>query len=436
MTPHKYLFLSLIFFLPLESKPLKVDISAPSAILINADTGVVLFEKDAHRPLHPASITKLATAVYALDKKRDSLDVMVVAAMEDLGTVTPQQKNAPGSKFPPHILESDGTHIGIKVGEILPFRALMYGMILASGNDAANVIAHHVSGSIPKFMEELDVFLKKNGICETIFRNPHGLHHPEHQTTASDMAKITQMGLKIPEFREIIKTVRYPRPETNKQQESVLTHSGRLLKSGQFYYPKAIGVKTGYTSLAGHTLVAAAQQDNRTLIAVLLHCSDFRQRYRDAINLFEAAFSQQMITRTLFSKEYDHYSLAVKGGKLPVEAVLKEDFKLDYYPAEEPQFKAELHWLPVKMPIVKDQQVGEIRLITNEGAILKTASLYSTQTVSKTTYFAITEFFGKLKALLFQKTGIIILLMMTTTLWATIYYFKFASREKPASEKE
>src|SRR6185437_6437502 len=144
------------------------------------------------------------------------------------------------------------------VGEEMPLKEYLYGMMVRSGNDAANVIAEYVSGSIPTFMQELNDYLKQIGCLNTTFCNPHGLHHPDHKTTAFDMALLTREAMKNPVFREIVSTVRHKRPKTNKRPAAVLVQTNRIIKSGtQYYYPKAIGVKTGYHSRAQNTLVAA-----------------------------------------------------------------------------------------------------------------------------------------------------------------------------------
>lgn len=304
----KIIFFILPFFgLNLQAKPLKVDTFSKSAILINAETGAILYEKNARTPGYPASITKVATALYALEKKGMSLDEIATATEEAIGVVSAQAKRINNVRYPAYRLEPGGSHINIKIGEKLPLRALLYGLMLASGNDAANVIAQHTVGSIPQFMQELNTYLKQIGCRDTNFTSPHGFHDPLHLTTALDMAIITRRALKFPIFREVVKTVRYTRPETNKQPASYLVQSNKLIKQGQFNYPKAIGVKTGYTSPAGHNLVAAAENGERTLIAVLMGGDEVNKRYRDAIALFEAAFAEKKSAASSLPKKLMHF---------------------------------------------------------------------------------------------------------------------------------
>ena len=156
----------LILLSPLQgSARFKVDVSAKGAVLMNAETGAILWEKNAHTPLYPSSTTKLITALYALEKKGNAFEALVTASYDAVAAVHPSVRRSPQGKHPPYRLEFGGTHIGLKAGEILPLRALMYGLMLNSGNDAANWIAEYVSGSVPAFMEELNRFVGKKGVC-------------------------------------------------------------------------------------------------------------------------------------------------------------------------------------------------------------------------------------------------------------------------------
>jgi serine-type D-Ala-D-Ala carboxypeptidase (penicillin-binding protein 5/6) len=418
-----FLFFFLILTLITESKPLKINVSAQSALLINAETGAVLYEKDPHLPCHPASILKIATALYALEKKQESLDERLKVNSEMIYTVSPQIKKADPKKHPAYRLTTDGTMMGLKAGELISFKTLMYGLMLASGNDAANVIAEYVSGSIPQFMEELNAYLKKCGCEGTYFSNPSGLPDPEQVTTARDIARVTQMAMKHPFFQEVVKTVNYPRFEGQKEG-NFLIHNNRLLKRGAYFYPKAIGVKTGFTN-AGHNFVAAAKEGDRTLIAVLLYCGDAAQKFKDAIALFETAFAEKVITRLLLTQEHDRFSLSIRGAKIPLEAALAEDLKISYFPAEEPELKAFLHWHEVKIPITKGTRVGEIQLITQKGEIFKTAPLLASRDVEMTFFYSVQEFLKENKKAVLAISGISFLFIL--------FYFLKGRRTYPQS---
>jgi serine-type D-Ala-D-Ala carboxypeptidase (penicillin-binding protein 5/6) len=379
-----FVFFAIFLSLNLHAKPLKVDISARSVILVNAETGAILYEKEPHLPCHPASIMKIATALYAIERKQNAFDEQIKVSQDAIGVVSPQAKRVNLEKYPPYRLTTDGTSMGLKAGEVVSFRALIYGLMLPSGNDAANVIAEHIGGTIPQFMNELNQYMKKIGCSKTVFKNPSGLPHPEQWTTASDMALLTRLAMKHPFFCEVVKTTQYPRYEANKEATATyMSQHNRLLKRGAFFYPKAIGVKTGFTD-AGHTFVAAAKDGERTLIAVILYSGNAAESFRNAIALFEAAFAEKLVNRVLLTKEYDHFNLTLKGGKAPLEASLSEDLSVIYFPAEEPELKAFLKWNELTLPIKNGEPVGEVQLITPDGRVFKKASLIASKDVEAT----------------------------------------------------
>jgi len=165
------LFFILFFalFIQLSADPLKLKVSAKSAILINAKTGAILYEKNAHSRAYPASLTKIATCLYALKKNNKELDELVTCPNHCLRKMNKSVKIAHNYKDPAYILEPDGTHFWIKRGEELPFRDLLYGMMLASGNDAANFIAHYIGGNI-FFVGWRFVSLRSYSLVETMVR--------------------------------------------------------------------------------------------------------------------------------------------------------------------------------------------------------------------------------------------------------------------------
>lgn len=373
----------LIFGSALTAKPLKVEVTAPSAILMNAETGAILYAKNIHEKQYPASITKVATALYVLEKKGHALDAFLEASHSALKTVHANVRQASDSKYPSHTLEHDGTAMRVLPGEKLPLYSYLHGLLLCSGNDAANILAEYTSGSIEQFVTELNQYLQSHGIKETHFSNPHGLHHHEHWTTSYDMALMTRLALKHETFRQIVKSVKYECPPSNKQPARTFAQHNKLVKPGPYFYPKAIGVKTGYVAKAGHTFVGAATHEGRTLIAVLMNCPESQHRFRDSIKLFEAAFNEKLLTRVLFAKESDHFTLQIPGAQRPLEAVLKDDLVLSYYPAEEPAFFAEIAWKKNKLPIQAQEVVGMLRLVSEEGKILNELPVFAAHTVDQ-----------------------------------------------------
>ena len=414
------LFLVVISSLSAESTKLALSVNAEAAILVNADTGAILYQKNAHEHHYPASITKIATALYAMQIVPNDFDVIITADQDCIGTVTEDALRRSKYTMPAYLLIPDGSHIGIKKGEQLSLRDLLYGMMLASGDDAANVIAKYAGGTIPEFMEGLNTYIGNLGCRDTVFKNPHGLHHPDQHTTAFDMSIMGRELLKNPLLREIVSTVRYTRPKTNKQESYVMIQGNRLLRSGPQYYSKAIGIKTGYYSLAASTLVAAAKDGDRTLIAVLLKTKERKDMFLDANKMFETAFSQPKVERVLLHGGIQKYVLEMPGANIPVRAYLKEDVVIDYYPAEEPAVKCRLYWnQDNKLPIIKNQLIGEVVIESVQGAVLKKSSLYAVDGVEMTWWNSIKSKFSR-------KSGVIIFLVIVA---ATIAgYFVLARR--------
>lgn len=342
--------------------------NAESAIVMNAATGRVLYEKNSHQLQFPASITKAATALYALKMKGDQLESMITADAEAIASVSEEAIRRSDYTLPSHYVEQGSCHMGIKKGEELKLRDLFYGMLLPSANDAANVIAGFVSGSIPQFVKELNAYVKTIGCKNTHFCNPHGLHHPKHLTTAYDMALIAKEALKIPFFQEVVKTVRFTRPKTNKQEPSTLVQSNKLLrKNGKYYYDKAIGIKTGHTSQALNTFIGAASDEERTLIVVLLKTKERSDIFADAIKAFDTAFNEIKVERILISPGKQKFVLNHKAANKPIQTYASKQISVQYYPSEEPKIHSFLRWDATQLPIAKGQRVGEV-IIQNESA--------------------------------------------------------------------
>jgi D-alanyl-D-alanine carboxypeptidase (penicillin-binding protein 5/6) len=384
----RYLIYSAFFVISgLNAAPISISVFASSAILINANNGKVLFEKQADQKQFPASTTKIATCLLAL-KKKANLEESVKCSLDCLLKIPQKLKIAHQYQDPPYRLEPDGKSYGIYPGEILSLKDLMYGMMLHSANDASNVIAHHLSGGdISSYLEEVNSYVRSIGCLNTQFYNPHGLHYPKHVSTARDLARLAQEAIQIPEFLEIIQTVNYERPKTNKQPERIVWTSNRLLKKGPFYYPKAFGIKLGYHAAGGGCFVGAAKDEDRVLISVVLHCKNAAEAFKDTIRMFDAAFSEKILTRQLINHEESVFVQVVKEGNGPVHARLKEDLAIQFFPSEEEELKPELCWSFLKAPIKKGDKVGMVHVKNMENKIIKTASIYAIKDVTVVWYY-------------------------------------------------
>jgi serine-type D-Ala-D-Ala carboxypeptidase (penicillin-binding protein 5/6) len=386
----------------ISAQPLKCDVSAPIAILINADNGKVLFSKNAETPCHPASTTKIATALYVLLKDTCGFEQKIKASHDAVSIVSQSERRNSGL-HPSYRLEYGGTHMGIRLGEELDVKSLLYGLMLSSGNDAANVLAEASCGSITGFMGELNGFLQDIGCTKTSYTNPHGMPDPLHYTTALDLSRIARAAMKHPTFKEIVSSTTYERPKTNKQQGYTLRQSNKLLKPGKFFYPYATGLKTGYTIKSGFVLVSSASKDDRNLIAVVMKCDEIAKTYRSVTALFETAFNEPKESRKLFSKEYDLFSHKQEGAKQTVQACLKEDVIVSFYPSEEKDFHSEVTWKNLFLPTKEGEEVGSIRLLDQEGNLALLAPIFARADVEPTFSYIVSEKRKKLMAYIKKK---------------------------------
>ncbi|EFM10210.1 peptidase S11 D-alanyl-D-alanine carboxypeptidase 1 [Paenibacillus curdlanolyticus YK9] len=240
------------------------ELLAESAILMDRRTGTILYEKNASQRMYPASITKIVTAIVALES----------ANVEDVVTVS---KEARGE---------EGTRVYLEEGEQMKLWQLLLGMMVNSGNDAATAIAEHVDGSKEKFAEHMNAWIReKANAYDSQFRNPSGLPDPEHYTTAEDMAKITQYAMSNEKFRELVGTKKVI--WNGQTWQTVLVNHNKLLGT----YDGATGVKNGYTTLAGSTLVASAERNGMELIGVILKAPSSNQMYADMRSILDYGFA-------------------------------------------------------------------------------------------------------------------------------------------------
>jgi len=267
----------------------EIDVYCNSAILIDAKTGNVLYEKNANEKAYPASTTKILTAYIALSQGY-SMNEQIVPSRNSVMSVPVGSSIAYFSE-----------------NEKLTLEQVLYGLLLPSGNDAANILAEHISGSTNTFADLMNVTAEKLGATNSHFTNPSGLHNSEHYTTAADLAKIAQQAMKFEKFREIVAQSKYDMPVTNiSKQVRTFINTNKLLSSGgDYFYPYATGIKTGYTSQAGNCLIASASKDGVDLITVVLggHIIPINKSevYLDTITLFNYGFenyhNQQLVAQ-------------------------------------------------------------------------------------------------------------------------------------------
>ncbi|MBS0630096.1 MAG: D-alanyl-D-alanine carboxypeptidase [Verrucomicrobia bacterium] len=374
----------LLFFSGLVAQPLKCSVQARSAILYNPDTGAILFEKDPHLLHHPASIMKMAVALYVIEGKKCDLSMPCPVTKSAMEIMSAAIRQADFDAYPPHILEHDGVMTGIKVGQIYSLDTMLHALLLRSGNDAGNVIAEACSGSIETFVKELNQFLRSKGLTKTHFYNPHGLHHPSQVTTAHEMALITSMAFNNPIIAKILKTVSYT-------GENGLTIVNKIVKSGKYNYPKSLGGKMGYTADAGRNFVAAAEDNGRRLVAVVLGCKSRDDQFKEAMALFEAAFREKKKNRLLFAKDHECFVKNVPKAKGQLKGRLDHDIVVSYFPSEEKELKARLIWNTLELPIPQGKEVGKLIVEDATGKTLVESPLLAETGLKKAVIYQILD---------------------------------------------
>ena len=353
-----------------------LEINSPVALLIESETGTILYEKKAFDKMYPASTTKIMTAILALEN----------CDLNDIATVS---RDAIMS------VPIDYTNANLKVGEELTIKDLLYAFLIPSANDCGYVLAEHIAGSTEKFAEMMNLKATELGCKNTNFTNPSGIHDDNHYSTAYDLALIGRYAMKNETFREIVSTPSYNLPATNKYDSTDrrFVSTNFLIRESQtkYYYEYATGVKTGFTDEAGDCVVASAKKDGIEYIAVILDAGYnkdwLKEKFLDSVTLFNYAF-ENYTTKSLGNQgevfDKVRVSGATKDTKM-LDIVLKDDIsafikKSDFQNNYEPNVVID-HDL--KAPIIKGELIGSVSY--NVDDVTYTSYLIAGSDVEKST---------------------------------------------------
>ncbi len=402
-------------------------IIAEGAIVIDADSGTVLYEKNAYAQMEPASTTKMITCILALENLK--LDQLVTIDAETAKT--------------------EGSRIYLEEGEKMTVEDLLYALMLESANDAAVALAKEISGSTEAFAKLMNKKAKEIGATTTHFVNPNGLHEEGHTVSAHDLAMIAKYGMQNKEFRKLVSTYRHEMAATNirpERTETPMYNTNRLLYdtstkldiNGVIRTPKyegILGVKTGYTSSAGGCLVAAAKQNGTTLIAVALKSTDLG-RFSDCISLLDYGFANYHSAQAV-KKGTAVGKVKVKMGAVrKVDAIVADNASITL-PIEASSSVVNTKTVldkKVKAPIKKGQKIGEVEIY--EGDTLRTTvDIVAKEAVAKGTILSAVGISNKVAHVIF---GILaVLLGLAAALFATriIVKTKRAKRRRELRER-
>lgn len=308
---------------------------AKGMVVIEGNSGDVLYSKNENLELPMASTTKIVTAIVAIENSSD-LDEKFVVSEKAIGI--------------------EGTSIYLKSGEKLSLRELLYGLILASGNDCAIAIAEHIAG-LDNFVVLMNEFASNLGLKHTNFKNPHGLDEDGHYTSAYDLSIMTAYALKNPIFREIVSTERMVIEKNDLYQARYLKHKNRLL----FTDEKCIGVKTGFTDNAGRCLVNAHEENGLQIISVVLNCQPM---FEECDRLTKLAMSEYMMKEFILPYNFVSNVEIDKSSKTEVGIITIAGFKKPILKSEENEYEVK-YILPDRLvaPIELNQGVGSVQVL-------------------------------------------------------------------------
>ena len=325
-----------------------LTVAARGAVLIDGESGRILFGQDENRMLPEASCTKIMTALLALENC--ALDEQVTAG-----------KNAHGV---------EGTSIYLSEGETLTMEQMLYGLMLRSGNDAAVAIAEHVSGSVAEFANLANARARELN-ADANFVNPHGLHAEGHAASALGLARIMRQAMKNPDFRTITATQKKIIPWVGNEYSRVLENKNRLLST----YEGATGGKTGYTSKAGRCLVFSAQRDGMELIGTVLNCYSW---FDTAAMMLDYGFENFRMERALEPGDAAGRVTVLDGEAASVEAVAGESLAAAVEIGSKPEVEIDLR--AVSAPVHKGDILGSARLML-DGIVLDECPLIAAENV-------------------------------------------------------
>lgn len=286
----------------------EVSTYSPTCLLMEASTGKVIYDKNGYEKAYPASTTKIMTAILTLE--HCNLTDVATASYEAVYSVPVGYSNA-----------------NIQVGEELTINQLLNVLLINSANEAANVLAEHIAGSVDSFATMMNAKAEEIGCLNTHFVNPNGVHNENHYSTAYDLALMGRYAMKNDIFREFVNTKFYTLPATNKYltNDRVFGTTNELLKKDtrdsvdNYYYEYCTGIKTGYTNAAKSCIVASAKKDDIEYIVVILGAgttdNGLSARYLDCKTLFNYAFENYTVKK-LNDEEADLKTINIPNGTL------------------------------------------------------------------------------------------------------------------------
>ena len=382
------------------------DVTAAAAVLMDAETGEVVYEKNSQRPVYPASTVKIMTAITVLENVPDLESKVTVSRY-----VT---QNAIGNSLDPRVSE----------GEIFTVKDLLYGLLLRGANDAALALAEHVAGNVPAFVDKMNAKAKELGCENTLFTNPTGMHSAEMRTTASDMAKIAFYAGRTQKYMDIADSPRYEIPATNRSGQRTMLNRNHFISRGQYahyYYEHARGINFGSTNEAGLCLAAIAEQTELAYLCVVMGSTSSPipdtdsvrlNCFSDARSLFEWVFSMYSYRTIVALKDLVESTEVKLSSKRDVVTLIPdaEITVLLHKNAETDEVitkQIDIFDEKFVAPIEKGDVLGKITVIYN-GEIIGTANLLSNADFELSDVLYIMEWIKEIVSGVWFKSSVVI----------------------------
>lgn len=341
------------------------NVTATSAVVIEASTGHVIYSRNADRKMFPASTTKMMTLIMALESGR----------MDEVVTVGP---NADGA---------EGSTLWLNSGEHIPLRELLHGMIMVSGNDAAIAIAEHLDGTVYQFAQHMTKRAHELGAKSTNFTNPHGLPDDNHYTTAHDLALLAAYGYKLAEFEDIV-TAKEKSYDWIHDFPKILRSENQML----WLYRGGNGIKTGYTDKAGRCLISAAKRDGIQIISVVL---DSEYMWNDSILLLDYGFQNVKFEKLVKAGEVVKNIPVMSGRRKSVQVKTTGEIVMPIFGNDAPH--EVVYDLPkvLNAPVTNGQKVGKVRVMY-DGKEAASTDIIATADIEQKSFFRL--FWEKIKS--------------------------------------
>lgn len=372
------LFTLILFFsfLPVYADSEEPQITADAAILIDSNTGKILYSKNENEKMYPASTTKIMTAILTIENC--NLDDTVTVPYEAIASIP-----------------SGYSVAALQPGEKLTVNQLLQVLMVHSANDAANVLAYHVADSIESFATMMNTKVSELGLENTHFTNPSGKHDENHYTTAYDLSKIMQYCMKNSTFRTLAGLKSCIIPATNKYDERIFSSTNELLTASNYYYKYAIAGKTGYTTEAKNCLVSVANKDDLELISVVLgvglYPNNLSGKFIETVNLFNYGYDNYTIRKL---REKDAIATQIEVGNGTKETRNLDLLISDNITALVKQSDLETEFTPkielddnIQAPIAQGKTIGKI--IYEIDGITYTSDLKASHNVEKSSFMTL-----------------------------------------------